>query len=67
MDNIEQAAKKLDDEFVDKRISHSGVWTKPKQKGLLAQKTKVIFKNYGTKIINENMRVRDLLICFYNV
>ena len=26
---IEKAAKKLNDEFIDKRISHSGVWTKP--------------------------------------
>lgn len=29
LDNIEKAAKKLNDEFIDKRISHSGVWTKP--------------------------------------
>ena len=58
LDTIEKAAKKLNDEFIDKRISHSGVWTKPQKKGAAATKTKVIFKNYGTKIIDENMKVR---------
>jgi len=36
LDNIERAAKKLNDEFIDKRISHSGVWTKPLNKGAIA-------------------------------
>lgn len=36
LDTIEKAAKKLNDEFIDKRISHSGVWTKPLKKGAIA-------------------------------
>lgn len=51
LETIEQAAKQLDNEFGDKRISHTGVWTKPERKGEKASKTKVIFKNYGTRVI----------------
>ena len=51
LESIENAAKQLQDEFGDKKISHSGVWTKPEKKGDKAAKTKVIFKNYGTKVI----------------
>jgi hypothetical protein len=29
LETIEQAAKRLNDEFINKRISHSGVWIKP--------------------------------------
>lgn len=50
LESIENAAKQLEEEFGDKRISHSGVWTKPDKKGEKAAKTKVIFKNYGTKV-----------------
>ncbi len=51
LESIENAAKQLENEFGDKRISHTGVWTKPEKKGEKAAKTKVIFKNYGTRVI----------------
>jgi hypothetical protein len=46
LEKIEQEAKKLSEQFVDKRISRGGIWTK--SKGFKADRTKVQFKNYGT-------------------
>ncbi len=40
-------------EYEDKRISRGGIWTKSKEKGIKSDKTKVKFKNYGTKILSE--------------
>jgi len=41
------------------------VWTKPEKKGEKAAKTKVIFKNYGTKVIanigNKNVRIYQII------
>lgn len=54
LESIEQAAKQLENEFSNKKIKHTGVWTKPVQKGEKAAKTKVIFKNYGTKVVNQD-------------
>jgi hypothetical protein len=46
LERIEEEAKKLSEQFVDKRISRGGIWTK--SKGIKADRTKVQFKNYGT-------------------
>jgi hypothetical protein len=51
LQHIEKAAMQLDNELADKKITHNGVWTKPAFRGGACNKTKVIFKNYGTKII----------------